>query len=200
MGIGMGINNLKSDKSKIETLAIAAKNGDKFAFVELIGIFHPFISSLAHKFNLPESEFDDLCQEGRIALYRAVCSYNHNRLAFITYARTCVKNAMISHTREYASDNKLSVNSVSLDDTDSESTVIASDDSPEEVLIAKEFINDLQVAMKSCLSESESTVLGYKMLGIGAAEISVIMGKDTKSIENTLFRARKKIKNYLSNK
>lgn len=189
---------MKSDKSKIETLAITAKNGDKFAFVELIGIFHPFISSLASKFNLPEYEFDDLCQEGRIALYRAVCNYDHTRHAFITFARTCIKNAMISHTRDYATDNKLSRNSISLDDSDIEVTAIAPDDSPEELLIAKEFMNELQAAMKLCLSETESAVLSYKMLGIGAAEISVIMEKDTKSVENTLFRARKKIKKYLS--
>ena len=182
MGIGMGTNNLRSDKSKIETLAASAKDGDKFAFIELIGIFHPYTSSLARKFNLPESEFDDLCQEGRIALYRAVCNYNPSRLAFITFARTCIKNAMISHTREYSSDNKISINSISLDDTDTENNFVAPDESPEEILIAKELISELQSAMNAILSESEYTVLEYKMLGIGAAEISVIIGKDIKQL------------------
>ena len=200
MGIGMSTSSLKSDKSKIETLALSAKSGDKFAFIELIGIFHPYTSPLARKFNLPESEFDDLCQEGRIALYRAVCNYNPTRFSFITFARTCIRNAMISHTREYSSDNKLSVNSISLDDTDTENAFVAPDESPEEILIAKELISELHSAMSATLSESEYSVLEYKMLGIGAAEISVITGKDIKSVENTLFRARKKIKAYLSAK
>ena len=107
---------------------------------------------------------------------------------------------MISHTREYSSDNKISINSISLDDTDTENNFVAPDESPEEIFIAKELIKELQSAMIATLSESEYTVLEYKMLGIGAAEISVIIGKDIKSVENTLFRARKKVKSYLSAK
>lgn len=64
------ISTERNDKDRIELAAAAAKNSDKLAFVELIGIFSPYISALARSFGLPESEYDDLCQVGRIALYR----------------------------------------------------------------------------------------------------------------------------------
>lgn len=48
--------------------------------------------------------------------------------------------------------------------------------------------------MKEELSDSERQILNYKLSGIGIAEISVLTGKKTKSVENTLFRARKKLR------
>lgn len=199
MAIEQTVSEKRNDKDKIEELALRAKESDKFAFVELAGIFFPFIRAQAKTYNLPDSELDDLCQEGRIALHRAVCKYDSDKLSFITYAKTCIKNAMTSFVRAYCAENKINVGSVSLDDSDNDYSSFTSDDmTPEDTIIAKEFISELETAMATILSESERTVLKYKLSGIGVAEISVIAGKDTKSVENTLFRARKKLKEYLT--
>lgn len=193
------VSDKKNDKNRIEGLASSAKSNDKYAFVELTGIFSPFITSLAHSFNISDSEFDDLCQEGRIALYKAVCSYDESKSSFTTFARVCIKNAMTSFIRSYSTENKASAGSISLDDAESELIAAVSDLTPEENLIASEFIKELEKAINEILSESERQVIKYKLSGIGATEISVIVGKDTKSVENTLFRARKKLKEYLGN-
>ena len=194
------ISDKRNDKNRIDALVVSAKNNDKFAFVELTGIFSPFITALAHSFNVPDSEYDDLCQEGRIALYKAVCIYDYNRgkASFITYARVCIKNAMTSFIRTYSSENKISAVSVSIDDTENEIASLMTEITPEDALIAREFINELEAAIDTILSEIERTVIRYKLSGIGATEISIIVGKDTKSVENTLFRARKKLRDYLS--
>ena len=47
--------NKGQSKELAEALAKAAAAKDKFAFVELAGIFSPYISTLARSFQLPES-------------------------------------------------------------------------------------------------------------------------------------------------
>ncbi len=185
----------KNEKDKIEALASQAALGDKFAFVELTGVFSPYITSLARSFCLPESEFDDLCQTGRIALYKAVGSYDMSRAAFTTFAKVCIKNALTSFVRSYAADSKFIRETLSLEDAEN-APEMAEDThlSPENVLLADEFLKEVESVMDKVLSESERKVLGHKLSGIGIAEISVMMGKDTKSVENTLFRARKKLR------
>ena len=194
------ISDKKNDKNRIEALAAAAKSNDRYAFVELTGIFSPFIIALARSFNISESEFEDLCQEGRIALYKAVCCYNEDKSSFTTFARVCIKNAMTSFIRSYSAESKNSVGNISLDDVDAEYITTLAKSTPEDTLIATEFINELENAINTILSESERLVIKYKLSGIGSPEISVIVGKDIKSVENTLFRARKKLKDYLGKK
>lgn len=186
-------------KNKVELLAKSSQSGDKLAFVDLLSFFSPFIFSMAHRYKLPSDEYEDLCQIGRIALYKAVCSYNSERQSFTTFGRTCIKNAMVSFIRKYYAENKLYESNVSLDDLELENTADTSESTPEDTLIANEFIEDLQSAILTTLSEAERQVLFHKMSGFGTQEISIIIGKDVKSVENTLFRARKKLKEHLNN-
>ena len=194
----------ESNESKredcVEVLAEAAAQSDKFAFVELLGIFSPYISTLARSFGLPESEYDDLCQVGRIALYRAVCGYDSTRPRFTPYAKVCIKNAMTSLMRSYRVGSKLADDGVSLDDPETVGVSPIADgaEMPENVLIAEEFLHEVESIMQEELSETERRVLRYKLSGIGIPEISVLTGKKTKSVENTLFRARKKLRARLN--
>lgn len=194
------ISTERNDKDRIELAAAAAKNSDKLAFVELIGIFSPYISALARSFGLPESEYDDLCQVGRIALYRAVCTYNSDKASFATFSRVCIKNAMTSFVRSYKSKARLSQGTLAFEELTDESIAAADGGStPEDFVLAEEFIKELESAMSTVLSAFEKKVLEYKLSGIGIAEISVLVGKDTKSVENTLFRVRRKLKKSLEN-
>lgn len=196
----MAANNSENTrKNKIEALVLSAENNDKYAFVELVGIFSPYITYLANSFNV-SSEFDDICQEGRIALYQAVRSYDSSKSSFTTFARICIKNAMTSFIRTYSNETKKALWNISLDDVDTD--VLASDSvqTPEETFMAAEFVKDLENAVNTVLSEAERQVIRCRLSGIGAAETSVIVGKDIKYVENSLFRARKKLKKYLENK
>ena len=184
-----------NQRDLIETLAAAAKEQDKFSFVELIGIFSPYIASLARSFKLPESEFDDLCQVGRIALFRAINTYDGSRSSFTTFARVCIRNAMTSLVRTYSADNRFAANSVSLDDI--QNTVPAPNNAPEDRYLASELMRELENALQNALSPTERKVLTYRLSGIGVPEIAVMLGKGTKSVENTLFRARKKLRTAL---
>ncbi|MBR4979824.1 MAG: sigma-70 family RNA polymerase sigma factor [Clostridia bacterium] len=186
------------DKDIIESAAAKAKKDDKYAFIELIGIFTPYISSLAKSFGLPESEYDDLCQTGRIALFRAVLSYEPKRCSFTTFARVCIKNAMISFVRDFSSKSKGRTLIIPFDDAENEN-VCVSEDTPENLYIASEFARQIEKALSTCLSEKEYKVMNYRLSGIGIPEISIIMDSDVKSVQNTLFRARRKLKTFLKN-
>lgn len=186
------------DADFIETLARAAGQEDRFAFVELVGIFAPYVSMLARSFRMPESEYDDLCQVGRIALYRAVCSYDVSR-AFVPFAKVCIKNAMTSFMRSYQAESKLVSDRLSLDELQESGLAPKSDEAslPENSLLAEEFFRDIEHFLCEDLSNSERQVMRCKLSGLGSAEIAVFTGKSVKSVENTLFRARQKLRDHL---
>ena len=64
---------------------------------------------------------------------------------------------------------------------------------PEEVLMGKEtFAALLEQAIRN-LSPLERKVFGLHLQGKKASEIARVLGREQKSVENTLFRARKKL-------
>ena len=196
----MDNKQISTDKSetagRVDHLALLAAGHDKLAFAELLSVFQPYIAVTARSFKLPASEYDDLSEIGRIALYRAVLTHNASRASFVAYARVCIKNAMISFVRSYQSRNQYI--GPSLDDEDIPEAPDPSASLPEDRLVIDEFLEEVKKAISEALSESERTVMTYKLEGLGVAEISVLTGKDAKSVENTLFRARKKLRGALS--
>lgn len=197
MGTAKGASH--EDADLIETLARTAGQSDRFAFVELVGIFAPYVSMLARSFRLPESEYDDLCQVGRIALYRAVCSFDASRSHFTPFAKVCIRNAMTSFMRSYQAESKLVSDRLSLDELQENGLMIKSDgtDLPENSLLAEEFFRDIEHFFRESLSDSERQVMQCRLSGLGSAEIAVLTGKSVKSVENTLFRARQKLRDHL---
>ncbi len=81
--------------------------------------------------------------------------------------------------RSYKAGNKLAYDGISLDDPETAEVSPVSDtsDSPENALIAGEFLQELEKIMKEELSDSERQILNYKLSGIGIAEISVLTGQ-----------------------
>lgn len=185
-----------SDKDKeLFGLVLKVKQNDTEGFVELLGMFSGTISNLAHSFGLPSSEYEDLCQEARMALYRAAVSYNPENAKFSTYALTCMTNAMISFVRKYASQNGKGVLSTSLDDVSVKEGQTGGD--VQDIFSANEFEKMLKTSGFAGLSEYERRVMGLKLSGLKVSGIAKKLDKTPKSIENTLFRARRKLKQYI---
>lgn len=176
-------------------LALAVKSNDAAAFVELVGLYSHIISSMANTFGLPASDFDDLCQEGRIALYRAAMSYDGKSSSFATYASVCIRNSMTSWIKKQLTANHLEREGISLDDFDAD---IAADKlNVAEKVASDDMLERILDGGKSGLSDLEKTILGLKITGEGIREIAERLGKNEKSVENTLFRARAKVKKYI---
>lgn len=187
--------NCQNDEknNREERIIFAVKNNDALAFVELLGIYSKTISHIASSFSLPAGELDDLCQEGRIALFRAAQSYDGNSSKFSTYASVCIKNAMTNWAKKYGK-NVLSESKSDCDEALDQKDVSAS---VEDMVIADNLLCTILDGKYAHLSKTERTVLEKKISGCSIEEISKEICKSTKSVENTLFRARKKIKQTL---
>lgn len=180
------------NKSKIvNELVSLVKGNDTSAFLELLGLFSHTISLLASSFGLPQSEHEDLCQEGRMALYRACLSYDENNAQFSTYAASCMTNAMINFAKKYNAE------SFGAKDFDEASQQMLESDSAEAVYFANSVYGMLREKGAMGLSSYELKVMSLAVSGHKTGEIAKKLGKSTKSVENTLFRARKKLKGVL---
>lgn len=180
---------------QILLLVRAVKNNDTASFVELMGIFSKTISSLALGYGLPLSEYDDLCQEGRIALYKAAMSFDEGKEAsFSTYASVCMTNAMTNFVNKYVA----SINGIVKDDDAlaAQSKAVSSDDT-ENTAVSRQFKELLSTRGFAGLSETERKTVFLKVCGYKTSEISEKTGKSPKSVDNTLFRARRKLRLFI---
>ncbi len=185
--------SVQSKTEKEKQLAEAVKNNDTLAFVELLGVYSRIISLMALSFNLPRDEFDDLCQEGRIALYRACIGYDTNGGAFSTYAGACIRNAMTDFASRYGK-QKSAQSAVSLDDISQDKV---SGGNVDDEVAASVFLSSVLTSKEAGLSVKERLILGKRISGETVAEISKSTGDSQKSVQNTLFRARTKLKRFL---
>lgn len=172
----------------INELVRKVKNNDTSAFLELLGIYSPTISSIARSFLLPKSEYEDLCQEGRMALYRAAKGFDEKSAQFSTFAASCITNAMINFSKKYRSDSL--AKGISGENA-------AEVGSAESEALAQDLYELLTKDKNPTLSEYEKKVVGLALSGLKTREISARIGKSAKSVDNTLFRARRKIKELL---
>lgn len=189
--IGMTVQ--KPDADGTLEIVSAVKSGDTVAFIRLLGIFSHTISALARSFSLPDSEYEDLCQEGRMALYRASMSYDEKHGAkFSTFAVSCMTNAMITLCNKYNATNKAIAFELSAEDEG-----IAVCDGRAQRISFGEVGELLSDGADGIFSKYERRVMSLKISGYKVSEIAKIVGKSPKSVENTLFRARKKLKNQI---
>lgn len=186
---------LKDDKvNRILQLVESVRSGENEAsFDELLEFFSKTVFSLSTAFNLPEAELEDVRQEGRMALYRAAKSYDASRgVKFTTYAAACMSNAMLNFVKRYNADRLSSGEMLELDADK------AADSETTEGVVFSERLSDMLCKKGFAgLSENERNVLVMKLSGLKTAQISKKTGKSPKSVDNTLFRAREKLRRYL---
>lgn len=186
---------LKDDTvNRILQLVESVRSGENEAsFDELLEFFSKTVFSLSTAFNLPEAELEDVRQEGRMALYRAAKSYDASRgVKFTTYAAACMSNAMLNFVKRYNADRLSSGEMLELD-----ADKAADSETTEGVVFSEQLSDMLCKKGFAGLSENERNVLVMKLSGLKTAQISKKTGKSPKSVDNTLFRAREKLRRYL---
>ena len=136
---------------------------------------------------------DDLMQYALIALSKAALTYNasQSKVSFGLYAKVCVNNSMISRARFVARRrvNLLPIeNFLSLADTADVSDGV----------VGHESAQALENLMTENLSKLEYDVLRLYASGLSSAEIATRLSKAQRSVDNAIFRARKKLKSVLN--
>lgn len=153
-------------------------------------------------YNIIGVEVVDLYQEGLIGLMHAIHSYNPTRdVLFYTYANACIRTSLMSAIRQtFRQKNRILNYSYSLDkifeDSGDNFYEILKDESyePNKLLLSSEEESELINKLKDKLSKSELAIFELRLKGLSNGEIASLIDKDTKYIENSLFRIKRKYK------
>jgi len=196
------------------TLVNLARSGDKQALNELMQRFKPLVKTRAKDYHLAGGDLEDLLQEGMIGLYKAVLDFDESKNpSFAAFASLCVVRQIQTAIKAAARQKHLPLNtSVSLHseipthDTESEQGQETYLDklqdnktpSPEAVFLGQEAFQDINNFIQSNLTALEQQVIIQQLAGKTHAEIAAVLGKNTKSIDNTIQRIRKKIGSIIS--
>lgn len=194
-----------------------AQNGDEKALNDLMQAYKPLVTVIARKYFLINATLDDLIQEGMLGLFKAFRSYNANSsTTFKTYASLLIKrqiqSALVKNNRNknlplntYFSINNQGKILVSVKGEDEENTeedngffVTSTNLTPEENIIFREKINEVDNYVNSLLSNYEKKVLRYYVKGLNYVEIAGILKKEPKSIDNALRRIKIKLQAKLN--
>ena len=188
-----------------DTVLIAkAQAGDDEAFTVLLSRYKPLVRARASSMFIAGSDHEDVVQEGMIGLFKAVRDFDPTRGAsFRNFASQCVtaqiRNAVRDAGREK---HRLLTDSLSLygiTETGGEETnglpgaVPASDEAdPERRLIFAETTQDVQDFMETELTVLERSAIRLLLAHFSYQEAAERLGRDVKSIDNAVRRARVK--------
>ncbi len=165
-----------------------AKGGDIEAQEAVVAANSGSIHHLALHYNNNGIEYDDLVQEGLIGLFSAVERYEQREdVKFSTYAYRCINNSILSAVRS-ASRKKHSPLNTAQPLTDTVATV-----STEQLAINNEQYRQLQKRIEEELTRLEKQVLFAYLDGVDYDAIARLCNITTKSVDNALYRVRKKL-------
>ena len=153
-------------------------------------------------------EEKDLVQEGFIGLSKAIDTYNVNKNAlFYTYAPICIESQIMTALKSANKKRNQSLNSsLSLEGLTECEIINVNEIMKDEMsdpsikLIDKENLEEILEITKNILTDFEMKVFSLRIEGYDNSEISKKLDKNNRSIENTMFRIKQKLKNELNKK
>ena len=197
------ISALDKERAMLE----AAHSGNKEALNLIIQHYEPEVRIIACKYFLPRADYDDLIQEGRIAIYRAVLSYDTNLdIPFLHFLRMVIKRKLIDSLRKYTRQKHVNLNDAySLNNVISESeetsfiSLLANAEDPAAMVIANDEARSMIYCLNKDLSNLERLVFEhYFIQGFKQREVSERLGLPPKSLDNAIQRIKRKTLQYRS--
>ncbi len=183
--------------SDIDILLENVKNGKPLSFDAIYQLYTPLIESTVQtyckRYALAESEADDIKQEAMIALYNAAIAYEPSKnVTFGAYAKVCLRNRIISYIRCFYENNAPE----SLTERESE-TEEPSFDTPEQLIISKESLCNLNRRIDETLTDFERAVFALYVGNMSYTDMSKALSKPKKSIDNAIHRIKAKLRKLL---
>ena len=191
-----------------EALIALYREGENNAIDLLVRRYKKFVRNRIRVNFFIGVDKDDLIQEGMIGLFKAICDYNPEKEAsFKSFATLCVTRQISTAFKAVSRQKHIPLNrSISLSipinkSSDEEDEGITLMDviknnvspTPEEEVISKENVEDINDYIVKALSNLEIEVLHLYMDGKNYKEIAKILDKAPKSIDNALQRIKKKL-------
>lgn len=194
-----------------EELIVRLRDGESGITEYLMNKYKNLVRSKAKSMYILGADNDDLIQEGMIGLFKALRDYDSGRDAsFLTFADLCVSRQMYTAVQASRRQKHIPLNTyISLYgnvNTNWEGEqeelvnvlVTQAGQSPEEVLIDRENVIQLEKAIDQELSGFEKQVLDLYLTGMGYQQIAKVLGRDEKSTDNALQRIKTKLKKRLN--
>ena len=197
----MGIYGDYSDEKLIQLY----RKGEESVIDFLFEKYKNLVRKKAKAMYLVGGDNDDLIQEGMIGLYKAVRDYDETRdTSFATFASMCINRQLCtavsaSNRKKHAPLNGyVSFESSASNEEDSEARLIDilqtdEEQNPEKLFIDRERADMLEDKLNKALSGFEHQVLALYIGGHDYIQISELLKKPTKSIDNALQRIRNKL-------
>ena len=189
-------NRFNSYNSIINSLIEKTRASNQAAFEELLELYEPLLKSLVTRYctsNGNEQDAEDLKQELILAFYNSILSYDmeQQEVSFGLWAKICMNNALNTQLR--ALKKRKENQTVELTPDFLESGIGLEVKSPENELVERETVRELKTRIEELLSPFEMKVWRLYVVGCTTREIAQTLGKSEKSIDNAIFRMRRKL-------
>ena len=189
---------MKANENRIQTedLIKRYRQNDQKAFNELLQMYEPLVLAevTRHTEGNDWYDYDDFRQVAQIAFSNAVLNFDllQDEVEFGLFAKICISNALISYRRLI---DRINGNLVDLDPTSVQPTWDLDD--PAVLIAAEDAARLLLARIRKMLSPYENRVWNLYMAGHSAKEIARVVEKDAHSIENAVYRIRRKLRQGL---
>ena len=186
-----------------EELIVQLRDGDHAITDYIMEKYKNLVRSKAQSMYILGADREDLIQEGMIGLFKAVTSYQEEKnTSFSTFAYLCVQRQIYTTITAFNRKKHIPLNTaISLFEQKNQEEELSLDEiletpeeTPEEMMLRKEELNDYYKMLDQNLSKFEKQVMYYYLNGDNYTVIAKKLGKTDKSIDNAIQRIRKKIK------
>ena len=169
--------------------------------------YKPLIISIAKKNKSSALKYgydiNDLIQEGMIGLSKAINSFNSNmNVKFYTLAKVCIERRIIDlFVKEKREKYRVLNESIPIldDNYDLENIIINDNLDPLNIVLENDNESLLFDKLYKLLSKQEKQVLEFRRQGFNNIEISKLLDKDKKQIDNTIHRIKQKYQKIKEN-
>ena len=183
---------MKANETDIGALLRLIREGDQQAFSALLAAYEPLVRAEVARYTVGVDVFyaEDFRQVALLALYRAALNFDLSQceVEFGLYAKICITNALASQLRHMRRHRELLVEDELLGEGD------GGEEDPARRLMEEEALAALHARIRLLLSPFENRVWNLYTAGLSAGEIARVVGKDTHSIENAVYRIRRKLR------
>ena len=201
---------IKQQEVEVDEIIKQAQTGDKKAIEHLINQNMDIVYAKAKYFFIKGLDKDDVIQEGRVGLYKAIRDYKvERRASFRGFSQLCVHRQLVSAIKKANRQKHIPLNtSTSLDKTidydDSQGRSFNEilpdkDENLEEDFIYREVLKVIFSDIEKELTELELEVFFQYLDNKSYKEISEFLDVNIKTVDNALQRARKKIEQIKCN-
>lgn len=177
------------EQKQIQELITRSQRQDTTAFAQLVAEFQPFVFRVAFRLLCNEDEAKDMVQETFIKIWLALDKYNQES-RFSTWLYKIACNTCYDRLRSLQPHDNESVYT--------ETMQMASDDDPE-TCIANKQLKEIILQYTHDLAPQQKLIFILRDVEeVDTAEVEAITGLSAGQIKSTLYIARQKIRNRIT--